>query len=90
MNENDIIQELDQEFLPEYNLTRAELKSYFEKVQNPHDWKLNIDSECDKRDVQHIHNAIVFFTGSVPYFEDASKDKYRVRAAGYYIAMGEE
>lgn len=93
MTEQEIIKyasyDLDNQIIPEYNMTRGQLKEAFEKVQNKENWKLPIDSLCVPQDVQNIKNAIIFFTGSVPTFKKSEKGyTYRVQAAGYYAAVG--
>lgn len=91
MNTQEVLNDLDNQIIPEYNLTRGELKSHFEKVQNPEGWKLPINvviDIVDLKDMELIRNAVIFFTGSVPKFYSIGLNKYRVKAAGYYAAMG--
>lgn len=65
------------------------LRSVFEQVQNKTDWKMPISADVPKG-VSHddIHEAIVFFTGSEPFFVEQGKDNWRVLADGYYITIG--
>lgn len=83
-----IIQELDNQIIEEYDLTRGQLKVYFDKVSNKENWKLPIDAVCLTKDVKNIEKAIIYFTGSVPLFTKMENSIYRVKAAGYYSAVG--
>lgn len=91
MNHQEIINELNNEFINEYQKTRGQLESSFDKVKNPQNWKLPIDSVCEMKDIADIKEAIIFFTGSVPTFKPCAHltGKYTVKAAGYYAAMDE-
>ena len=67
----------------------------FEKV-HPQDWKAPInaiwfssgDAEKDKHDLHKIKTAIVFFTGSLASVTKEKNGHYRIRAVGYYEAIG--
>jgi hypothetical protein len=89
MEHQDILKQLNNQFIEEYGMTRGELSGYFDKVKNPGGWKLPIDSLCVPEDVEKIKNAIIFFTGSVPVFKKSEKGyTYHVKAVGYYAAVG--
>lgn len=82
-----LIQDLDNQWIGEYGVTRGELSAAFKKVQNSENWKLPIYSSIDIRDQEIVKNAIIFFTGSVPTFHWVC-GKTMVKAAGYYAAVG--
>jgi len=86
---NSIVKSLDDEFLLEFGMTRGALKEYFEKVQNPDGWKLPIESVCEVSEAECVRGAIIFFTGSQPYFKYVGENKCYVKADGYYATMGE-
>ena len=71
--------------------TQAELEAAFELVRPPGHWKDPIDKTLKgitgKKQAM-IHSAIVHFTGSVPTFEALPGKRLRVRADGYYAAVG--
>lgn len=79
-----------------HDVTRGELSAAFDRVANRDNWKDRIDVVVDvANDVElaTIREAVVFFTGSVPTFEPRPGAglpgcRYRVRAAGYYAAVG--
>jgi hypothetical protein len=75
----------------------SELRAVFNLVADKNNWKNPIDSTVvlgGDLTKALVHEAIVFFTGSVPTFRkisDASaayKSWYRVTAPGYYSAVG--
>lgn len=62
----------------------------FKKVQNKEHWKFPIDKTLElSADEQRLtEDAIIFYTGSVPTFQKLPNGKTRVRAVGYYNAVG--
>lgn len=81
-------------------VTRGQLSVIFDKV-NPakfgtgHHWKEAIDQIVilSREEREMLHEAVIFFTGSVPTFEDRGGvaprlRRYRVRAAGYFATIG--
>ena len=71
--------------------TMLELHEAFELVQNRENWKAPIDATvtaATKRERDVIGRAVTFFTGSVAQFELVGFNRFRVRAAGYYAAVG--
>lgn len=68
---------------------KEQLHEAFDKVCNPENWKLPIDATCTRADIDILSEAIVFFAGCRPTFEPIhGTDNYRVRAVGYYAAVG--
>jgi hypothetical protein len=72
------------------NYSRAELKAAFELVENKENWKLPIDAVVPyESKLDQIREAVIFFAGCTPRFTlSPSKGFVRVRAAGYYMAVG--
>ena len=75
--------------------TLGELHRYFNMVCDLNNWKLPIDKVAllqTERDVYGMHEAVVWFTGSVPHLAvnrfTPEGIEYRVTAAGYYAAIG--
>ena len=62
--------------------SREELKEYFEKVQNPNDWKAPINALVDPADVDGVTEAVIFYTGTIPEYKRSGK-QVRVTAVGY-------
>ena len=74
---------------------RGDLDNAFKKVQNSINWKMPVDSYAviaDDAAMKTMHQAIIFFTGSVPKFEKvcdvAQGTVYSIKADGYYVAIG--
>jgi hypothetical protein len=69
-------------------VTRGELSEAFKLVAPAGNWKMPIDKTvAADLDRAMITEAVIFFTGSVPTFEPVLNG-YRVRADGYYRAIG--
>lgn len=74
-----------------YEETTAILSPAFDRVANKENWKFAIDAVIDIADMDEqlvIHEAVIFYTGSVPTFEHVSGRAFRVKARGYYAAIG--
>lgn len=77
-------------------VTRGELSIAFDAVVNKSNWKNPIDKivDLDPWTKALVSEAVIFYTGSVPSFEAITGTtswnvgKYRVKAAGYYSAIG--
>ena len=76
-------------------VTRGQLDEAFKRVQNPENWKMPISTSVDVNDWEKalLHEAIIFFTGSVPTWIGRTgatlpRCRYTVKAAGYYAAVG--
>jgi hypothetical protein len=76
-------------------VTRGELSEAFDYVANRDNWKLPIDATVDlgPASMAMVREAVIFFTGSVPSFTAVGPEvdrcaRFRVRAAGYYAAVG--
>lgn len=86
------------DFLNRYTDERVkELHVAFDRVKNPENWKLPVNAVVDLDTTTadgvklqaDISEAVTFFTGSTATFTKArGKNKVRVRAAGYYRAIG--
>lgn len=78
------------------SFTVAELRKYFEQVQPPTHWKDEIRAmvyTSDQRALKGIRAAVVFYAGCVASVEFVDVDSsgrrgYKVRAAGYRVAVG--
>ena len=73
------------------NVTWGELHDAFELVKPSENWKAAIDREvviAGDREMEMVRAAVEFFTGSKATFEALGRNRYRVRAAGYYAAVG--
>lgn len=71
--------------------SRAELRKAFERVQDKTNWKNPIDVTLPylkPSERSLIHAAVVFFAGCEPTFEVLNTRQHRVRAVGYYAAVG--
>lgn len=76
-------------------ITRGQLEEIFELVSRPN-WKEPIDAEVAayeldalSADLDLLAEAIAFFTGSEARIEPTKiANRYRVRAAGYYLTVG--
>jgi hypothetical protein len=74
-----------------YEETTAILSPAFDRVANKENWKFAIDAVIDIADMDEqlvIHEAVIFYTGSVPTFTHLTGHSFRVRARGYYAAIG--
>jgi hypothetical protein len=78
------------------DVTRADLSAAFNRVASKENWKMPIDAVVDIENdyaKELIERAVIFLTGSVPTFEPIAGAtlpacRYRVKAAGYYAAIG--
>jgi len=71
--------------------THRELNDLFVRVTHPENWKFAIDAVAtlaNDRELLGLREAVVFFTGSVPTLDALGGNRYRVRAVGYYAAIG--
>lgn len=82
--------------------TRANLQALFTKVIDANrpvkagtipgvPWKERIDATLrigDDWEKFGIIEAVIFFTGSVPKLTALGRNRYRVKAAGYYATIG--
>lgn len=69
--------------------TQEELEAAFGLVEPATHWKDRIDAVVDgSTDLAVLSRAVVHFTGSVPRFETLGDGRIRVRAAGYWEAVG--
>lgn len=69
----------------------AERKRVFEMVQDKQHWKNPIRCTLDslsEADEKLLHDAVVFYTGSVPTIVRQRNGKVKVLAAGYYNTIG--
>lgn len=57
----------------------------FDLVKNRKDWKARIAAVVPAEKVKIVREAIVFFTGSVPHFQELSSEYSYVTAAGYRL-----
>jgi hypothetical protein len=77
---------------PYGGFTREELEAAFALVRHPENWKLPIDATLQEDPsllrIDAIRAAVPFFTGSVASVTQAKGGKVRVRARGYYAAVG--
>lgn len=79
-----------------HRVTRAELRLAFDAVADFSNWKNPIDKiiDLDGYTKELVKEAVTFFAGCVPTFEALTGSttggiaKYRVRAVGYYAAVG--
>ena len=68
---------------------RDRLDRVFKLVQNPDDWKAEIDTEIEYDhpdicgDLKVVREAVIFFTGTEPTFFIKAFPKCRVLALGY-------
>jgi len=77
-------------------VTRGTLSKAFRRVEDRAHWKNPVNAVVDVAndyDRALLHEAIVFFTGSLPTFTVVPGGtlpgcRYRVTAAGYYAAIG--
>ena len=71
--------------------TVAELRAAFDRVKDADNWKNPIDrvlSLESERAIAAVEEAVVFFAGCVADVEPLGRDEYRIRAVGYYVAVG--
>jgi high-affinity K+ transport system ATPase subunit B len=98
MNLTELSNELDAQVVTRIegrDVTRAELSRAFSRVEPKQNWKNPIDAIVvisSSYERLAIAAAVTFFTGSVATFDvvrlEANHSTYRVRAAGYYAAIG--
>jgi hypothetical protein len=62
----------------------------FDLVKDGEHWKNPIDKTLELTDEQRriTEDAIIFYAGCVPTITKVAGGKYRVRAVGYYNAVG--
>jgi hypothetical protein len=73
------------------NTTRypvEQMDKAFKLVQNKEHWKNPINAVIAAKDRDVVDEAIIYYTGSVGAFTPMKGGKLRVRADGYYIAIG--
>lgn len=74
--------------------TRATLAAAFAAVEPAGNWKLPIDATLAPARVRELgglyalREAVVFFAGCLPEIDEVHGGALRVRAAGYYAAVG--
>lgn len=69
--------------------TQEKLDAAFKLVEPKTHWKDRIDAVVDgSADRGTICMAVIHFTGSVPQFTDLPDGRVRVRARGYWEAIG--
>ncbi len=66
----------------------SELRVAFDRVQNQENWKNPIDAVILLKDQKIVEAAIIHYAGSVPTFSRIDGNNVRVKAAGYYSAIG--
>ena len=75
-----------------FQWTHGELSALFDAVKNRENWKMAIDATVrfdNDKDLIGTLEAISFFTGSTGSAVPVDRyGRYRVRAAGYYAAVG--
>ena len=73
------------------DVRRGQLLAAFKRVENADNWKAPIDARIVIRsdfEMEMIREAVRFFTGSAATIECERPPVYRVRAIGYYKAVG--
>ena len=60
-----------------------EMKRAFDLVKNPIDWKAPIHAVIEEDERYTVSSAIIFYTATVPVFEDIGEGKLQVIADGY-------
>jgi hypothetical protein len=88
MTENPSIQKPDAIPAGDDKYTRDQLDKAFKEVANKENWKYPVDAEISEQDRDITERAIIYFTGSVPLFTKKKNGRLRVRAVGYYVAIG--
>lgn len=70
--------------------TKKQLADAFDLVKNRNNWKNPINKNVVTKDPNLIVEAIIYFTGSVPFYIPVKncKDKYLFKADGYYAIIG--
>lgn len=84
----EILKEMDNQFVSPQGWTRGELSEAFDKVKNQENWKEPINARIPRVDYPMVGQAIIFFTGSVPKFVFHADYTVSVTADGYYQAVG--
>lgn len=72
-------------------ITRADFRKAFDLVCDKANWKNPIAAEVvleDDRAAYILKQAVIFFTASIPEFFNIGPNRFRVVAAGYYVACG--
>jgi hypothetical protein len=67
---------------------QSELQAAFTLVADRAHWKNPVSAQVRNIDVDLIRDAVVHFTGSVPWFRDIGDGSIMVTAAGYYNTIG--
>ena len=69
--------------------SREHLLTAFNTVCNKSNWKMPIDATIEGDDSDVVSQAIIYFAGCAPSFEPIhGTERLRVRAVGYYQAVG--
>jgi hypothetical protein len=74
-----------------YDECQKVLGPAFDKIKDKEHWKNPINAVIDRKDFKNCMNACVYFTGSnltMVLDNSLPDDKCRVRADGYYLAIG--
>lgn len=79
--------------LMRYGKTQAEMEALFNKVAPPDNWKGPIDKtiECSEDEAFAIMSAVEYFAGGpceVLPPKVPAPGQYRIKAPGYYMAIG--
>jgi hypothetical protein len=72
-------------------ITRGEFAAAFDLVADKANWKLAIDAEVPavgEFEIYVLKQAVIFFTASIPQIETVAPGRVRVKADGYYAAVG--
>lgn len=79
-----------------FEFTRRELTEAFAVIRPKDHWKNAIDAEfstgtmptMSAREVAAVHEAVRFFTGSLPEITHLGNFRFRVKADGYFATIG--
>lgn len=73
------------------DVTMADLDDAFTRVADKANWKNPIDAVVALHsdfEMLTLREAVIFHTGSVPRIDALGRNRYRVTAVGYYVAVG--
>lgn len=73
---------------PNEDERQAQRMVWFNKIKPKSHWKNPIDCWIDNADYSHCSMAAVWFTGAPLEIVAHKRDKIRVTAPGYYLAVG--